>query len=96
MSDNQEQQMIGLLARINENVGGIREEMAGIKVTQRKQGEDITEIKSDMKNENLPTRLTLVERDLGRIGRAMWIVGTALIGLAVHTFWDLITKGDKQ
>ncbi len=96
MSDQQEQQMIGLLARINDNVSGIREEMAGVKVTQQKQGEDIADIKSDMKAENLPSRLALVERDLGRIGRAMWIVGTALIGLAVHTFWDLITKGKSE
>jgi hypothetical protein len=49
-----------------------------------------------MKAENLPSRLALVERDLGRIGRAMWVVGTALIGLAVHTFWDLITKGKSE
>jgi hypothetical protein len=91
VSDNQEQQMIGLLARINENVGGIREEMAGIKVTQRKQGEDITEIKSDMKNENLPTRLSLVERDTARIIRGMWVVGTALAGLIVHRLWTIVT-----
>lgn len=83
--------MIGLLARINENVGGIREEMAGIKVTQRKQGEDITEIKSDMKNENLPTRLSLVERDTARIIRGMWVVGTALAGLIVHRLWTIVT-----
>ena len=83
--------MIGLLARINENVGGIREEMAGVKAVQQKQGEDITEIKSDMKNENLPTRLSLVERDTARIIRGLWVVGTALAGLIVHRLWTIVT-----
>ena len=91
MSDHQEQQMIGILTSINENVGGIREEMAGIKSDVRKQGDDITEIKSDMKNENLPTRLSLVERDTARIIRGLWVVGTALAGLIVHRLWTIIT-----
>ena len=91
MSDQQEQQMIGLLARINDNVSGIREEMAGVKADVRKQGTDIGEIKADMKAENLPSRLTMVERDLGRIGRAMWVVGTAVVGIVVHKVWEVLT-----
>lgn len=91
MSDQQEQQMIGLLTRINDNVSGIREEMAGVKVVQQKQGEDISDIKSDMKSENLPSRVTMMERDMGRLGRAMWIVVTAIVGLLAHKAWELIT-----
>ena len=86
--------MIGLLARINDNVSGIREEMAGVKVTQQQQGEDIAEIKSDMKSENLPSRLAMVERDLGRIGRAMWLFGAAIVGILVHKFWELLTGSE--
>lgn len=91
MSDQQEGQMIVLLSRINENVTGIREEMAGVKADVRKQGEDIGTIKEDMKAENLPNRVTMIERDLGRMGKALWIAGTAIIGLVAHTLWQLVT-----
>ena len=91
MSDQQEQQQIVLLAKINENVSGIREEMAGVKADVRQQGVALSEIKSEMKAENVPSRLAMVEKDLSRMGKALWIAGTAIIGLVVHTLWQLIT-----
>jgi hypothetical protein len=91
MSDQQEQQQIALLAKINDNVSGIREEMAGVKADVRQQGVALSEIRADMKSENLPSRVALVERDVSRIGKGLWVIGTAFAGLVAHTVWQLIT-----
>jgi hypothetical protein len=91
MSEQQEQQMVGLLAKINDNVSGIREEMAGVKADVKQQGVALSEIRSDMKSENLPSRVALVERDVARFGKGLWVIGTAFAGLVAHTVWQLIT-----
>jgi uncharacterized coiled-coil DUF342 family protein len=95
VSDQQEQQMVVLLGQINEKVGGIREEMIETRASVRQQGEKIDEIRSEMKAEGLPSRVTLIERDLGRLGRAMWVGLTVVAGLVINAVWKRITgEGD--
>lgn len=96
MSEQQEQQMIGLLSSINENVGGIRERMASMETKVDDQARDLTEIKSDMKADKIPSRVAMIERDLGRLGRAIWIFGAAITGLIVHRAWEFLTGRQPQ
>jgi hypothetical protein len=96
VSEQQEQQMIGLLSSINENVGGIRERMASMETKVDDQARDIADMKMDMKSEKIPSRVEMIERDLGRLGRAMWIIGTAIGGLLVHRAWEFLTGRESQ
>ena len=93
MSDQQEQQMIVLLGQINEKVGGIREDMIDTKAHVRSQGEKIDEIRQEMKQEGLPTRVRIIEKIQQQQGKGFWIVATAVIGLIAHRVWELLTTG---
>ena len=83
--------MIGLLSSINDNVGGIRERMASMETKVDDQARDLSEIKADIKADKLPSRVTMIERDMGRLGRAMWIALTAIAGLIAHRVWTFFT-----
>jgi hypothetical protein len=96
VSEKQDEQMVALLGQINENVGGIRENMIRMEGKVEKQGEQITEIKADLKAEGLPTRVSMIEKTQQQQGKGFWIMVTAMAGVIAHTAWQVITGGGKQ